>query len=361
MRYSIQRRAAPLEEQRAPSDDLSMRRLGAALDAVTIGVIVSDEHGDELYRNPVADKLIGGRLGEVLVDEAVSDLLERACRGEAGERTLDLFAPVRRGLSIQATPLGDARRPLGAVAVIEDVSERQRTDAIRRDFVANVTHELKTPIGALSLLAETLDGEEDADVVARLAARIGAEAQRLGQLVDNLLDLGRIEAETEEAPEVAALADLVREAIEPLQPKAASKGIALDVIDPSDGVAVACVARDLTSAVANLVDNAIKYSDAGSAIRVEAGADGPWAYVEVTDQGIGIPARDLERIFERFYRVDRARSRSTGGTGLGLSLVRHVAANHGGTISVTSIEGEGSTFTLRIPRPGGEKAWADDG
>jgi two-component system sensor histidine kinase SenX3 len=279
----------------------------------------------------------------------VAEHLAAARRGEYPEQILELFAPTRRNLLIRAFPVTGPDGPIGAVAVVEDISERRRLDAIRRDFVANVSHELKTPVGALSLLAETLDGEDDPEVVARLSARVATEAERLGQTIDDLLDLSRIEANETPSHEPVAVRQIVGEALETLRPFAESWDIKLDVTEPAGNVTVPGDRRDLVSAVSNLVDNAIKYSEAGSLVRVRVDADAEQVHIAVSDQGIGIPARDLERIFERFYRVDRARSRSTGGTGLGLAIVRHVAANHGGSVHVSSIEGEGSTFTLSLP------------
>jgi two-component system, OmpR family, sensor histidine kinase SenX3 len=192
-------------------------------------------------------------------------------------------------------------------------------------------------------------------VVTRLTARVGEEATRFSRIVDDLLDLSRIEAGgTALAP--VALSAVVDEAVESFHDLAASRSIKLEVHPVQGDTHVTGNRRDLVSAVANLVDNAIKYSEPGGAVHVRAGADGPVAFISVEDNGVGIAAREQERVFERFYRVDRARSRSTGGTGLGLAIVRHVAAYHGGEVSVRSTEGEGSTFTLRLPLAGPEAA-----
>ncbi|MGH9120933.1 MAG: sensor histidine kinase, partial [Acidimicrobiales bacterium] len=204
----------------------------------------------------------------------------------------------------------------------------------------------------LCLLAETLDGEEDPEVVARLASRVSGEATRLANIIDDLLDLSRIEAnevpESEELP-MGAVLDAV---LGPLGRLAERKGVALRVDEPDGSLTVLGDRRDLASAVSNLVENAVKFSEPGSEVRVEVIEDGDWLQLSVIDRGVGIPSGDLERIFERFYRVDRARSRSSGGSGLGLSIVRHVASNHGGSVSVTSVEGEGSTFVLTLPLAG---------
>jgi two-component system sensor histidine kinase SenX3 len=325
-------------------------RLRAALDALAVGVVICDEGGEEIYRNLSAGGLGSARPSDVLADQAVKEVLACARKGEDAERALELFSPYRRNLMIRATPIAAIEGHLGAVAVIEDVSERRRLDAIRRDFVANVSHELKTPVGALSLLAETLDGEEDPVTVARLATRVGMEAERLGRIIDDLLDLSRIEANEGQRVVPVDLERVVEDAIEPLRATADAKGISLDIeMAGATCLTVPGDRLDLISAVSNLVDNAVKYSEHDSSVRVSCIERGGLVSIAVTDSGIGIPARDLERIFERFYRVDRARSRLTGGTGLGLSIVRHVAANHGGRIEVSSREGEGSTFTLVLP------------
>ncbi len=323
--------------------------LRAALDFVEDGVVVCDDQGRTVFRNVTAERHFGRGASEVLADEAVGDALLLALRQEYPERTLELFSPTPRRLVIRAFPLTGDGEASGAVAIIQDASDRHRLDAIRRDFVANVSHELKTPVGALSLLAETLDGEEDPDVVARLATRVAAEAERLGQIIDDLLDLSRIEANEAPSQEIVPLSVVLGEAVELLRPVATSSDVRLEVDEPPRHLAVPGDRRDLVSAVSNLVDNAIKYSERGSLVQVRITVDGEAVEIAVIDQGVGIPARDLERIFERFYRVDRARSRLTGGTGLGLSIVRHVAANHSGSVRVESCEGEGSTFTLRLP------------
>lgn len=327
-------------------------RLAAALNMLVVGVVICNEHGEEVYRN-LAAGTSGTRLNDVLAERAVIELLEAAREGRCAERSLELYAPVRRNLLIRAYPISSLGRPLGAVAVVEDVSERRRLDAIRRDFVANVSHELKTPVGALSLLAETLDGEEDPEVVARLSTRVAAEADRLGRIIDDLLDLSRIEANDRPVLQPVPLHQIVQDAVEPVLPAAVTRNIAVQVEPVPPHLTVNGDRRDLVSAVANLVDNAVKYSEPGSPVRVRVAATPEAVSIDVIDKGIGIPSRDRERIFERFYRVDRARSRLTGGTGLGLSIVRHVAANHGGEVRVESEEGEGSTFTLLLPAGAG--------
>jgi two-component system sensor histidine kinase SenX3 len=264
-------------------------------------------------------------------------------------RTVDLFGPPRRTLVLSALRLEEDGRRLGVLVVIDDVTDRRRLEAVRRDFVANISHELKTPIGALGLLAETLVAEDDAGVAQRLAERMLTEAFRVSRTVDDLLELSRIEADEEARREEVPVHRFIAEAVDRVGPAAEQQGIAIEVEEPASRLAVAGDRRQLVSAIFNLLENAVKYSDTGSTVQVRARTDGRWVDIEVQDHGIGIPRRDLERVFERFYRVDRARSRETGGTGLGLAIVRHVAGNHDGDVRVESAEGEGSRFTLRLP------------
>jgi two-component system sensor histidine kinase SenX3 len=219
---------------------------------------------------------------------------------------------------------------------------------MRRDFVSNISHELKTPIGALGLLSETLLDEDDPEVSRRLVERVAGETERIANTVDDLLVLSRLEADEPPVREPVDVHLLLAEALARMQPAADRAGIALEVHEPRGRLDVLGDRRQLVSALVNLLDNAVKYSDGGSVV-VRARTDGPVVKIEVDDSGIGIPARDLDRVFERFYRVDQARSRQTGGTGLGLSIVRHVVDNHEGEVLVESRPGRGSTFTLRLP------------
>jgi two-component system sensor histidine kinase SenX3 len=408
-------------------------RLRRSLDTLTQGVVLCDESGTVIYRNGRANALMVSRHGDALAAQAVTELLEDAWHAGTAERTLDLYGPPRRTLQVRARQIDDGRRPLGVIALIEDISERRRLEEIRRDFVANVSHELKTPMGALGLLAETLVSEPDPEVAQRLASRIHNEAFRVSRIIDDLLDLSRIESE-EAPPREPVLVNLVMaDAIERVRATADQRGIEIVLHEPSPPVAVLGDRRQLVSAMHALLENAITYSydnskvvvsgtvrratpaptspptgetaavppDPVEAVFTPATLDPETAPAEATpapestwsgpassttapgapagdgmgstmandgsttpgwrvedrdtvrlsvqDHGIGIPARDLERIFERFYRVDHGRSRDTGGTGLGLSIVRHVANNHQGWVDVESREGDGSTFSLVLP------------
>jgi two-component system sensor histidine kinase SenX3 len=507
-------------------------RLRRSLDTLPQGVVLCDENGSVVYRNARANALMTSRHGDVLAAQAVTELVEDAWHEGSAERKIDLYGPPRRTLTVRARLIDDGRRPLGVIAMIEDVSERRRLEEIRRDFVANVSHELKTPMGALGLLAETLVSEPDPDVGKRLASRIHTEAFRVSRIIDDLLDLSRIESEEAPPREPVLVSLVMAEAVERVRATAALRNIEIALEEPARQIAVLGDRRQLVSAMHALLENAVTYSYDNSTVRVwgtirserspeslwaelrhpaqgsngapiatrtdtggsahpgdgslSSGADHglgngaytgapsgaldvpgprtgrtqairnrlttPHAYfsdpgtgqvpevggtsgdgaggtgtaaggpasgavpavpaadgslppaatastappvgryedgtpavlpsvvsatvttggddpatgphfmhesdravmretvrIAVSDQGIGIPARDLDRIFERFYRVDHGRSRETGGTGLGLSIVRHVANNHHGWVDVESREGEGSTFTLVLP------------
>ena len=262
---------------------------------------------------------------------------------------MDLLGPPPESLVVEASvPAGQN----DVVAVIRDVTEMRQLEAVRRDFVANVSHELRTPIGAISVLADALAGSPAADDTERLARRVRAEADRLTDLVTDLLDLSRIEAvrPDPQGPPID-LTSVVSAAVDRCRPTCEGRETPLRVSTDVDSALVCGDEAQLVSAVANLIENAAKYSEPGTPVELEITSAGPeWIAVVVRDQGVGVPSWELERIFERFYRVDRARDRGSGGTGLGLAIVRNVAANHGGTVTVESREGEGSAFTLKLPR-----------
>lgn len=324
-------------------------RMRKALEVLPQGVVVCDPSGIEVFRNEVAEVFSVARHGEMRVEHAVQKALAAALGGTPQGRELDVDGPPPRMLVVTAVPLEHNGYSAGALAIIDDVSERRRLEAVRRDFVANLSHELKTPVGALGLLAETIAAEDDPTVNRRLAERMTGEAARVGRLIEDLLALSRIEADERPVREPVSVRAIVDEAIERISSLAGLRHISVVSDAVGAGETVQGDRRQLVSAVANLLENACTYSDEGSSVRVACEQEGPWVEIAVGDQGIGIPANDLERVFERFYRVDRARARSTGGTGLGLAIVRHVVRNHGGEVRVESRRGVGSTFTLRLP------------
>ena len=329
------------EQSRREAAEREVERLTASLNAVPTGIVLADANGATVLRNRSA--AVGGH-SDVLVDEAVQRLLTAAIAGRSGEQRLELFGPPPRVLLIRAIPLNGA----GAMAIVDDLSERARLDAVRTDFVANISHELKTPVGALAVLAEALADSDDAEVNRHLAEKMVEEAHRASRTIDDLLELSRIELGGRGEPETVSLAAVLGEVAARHRFTAETAGVRL-VVAPTNGHTVTGDRLQLVSAISNLVDNAIKYTNPGGTVKVSSNISASWVEIEVSDDGVGIPARDLDRVFERFYRVDRARSRETGGTGLGLAIVRHVANNHGGEVSVRSREGEGSTFTLKIP------------
>ena len=329
------------------------QRLVRSLDAIPQGVVIVGGDGRAVFHNGTGSLYSAARHEDALVEAAIGDLVRRAITGETCVDTVELFGPPHRTFVITAVPLDPDTVGPGAIAVIDDVTERRRLEAVRRDFVANISHELKTPVGALALLSETLIEEVEPVVMSRLAERIVAEAHRVGRTIDDLLELSRIEAEENPQRAHIQVAELLKVAAARMRPAADHKGITIMVPTASPHLTVEGDERQLTSAVFNLLENAVKYSESGSEVMLTATGTGVSVDIAVTDCGMGIPASDLERVFERFYRVDRARSRETGGTGLGLAIVRHVANNHRGQVLVESVEGEGSTFTLRLPSGAG--------
>lgn len=249
-------------------------------------------------------------------------------------------------LRVRVAPLGT-----GAILVlIDDLAEERRVDVVRRDFVANVSHELKTPVGALSLLAEAvLAASDDPEQVRHFAERMQLEANRLSHLIQDVIDLSRLQGDDPILhAEVVDVDELIQRALEEVRILATRQEIELIAGNPCEGVVFGDHGQLLT-AIRNLLSNAIAYSPSHTRVAVGARLNESIVEIAVKDQGIGIPVNDLDRIFERFYRVDQARSRITGGTGLGLAIVKHVCQNHGGECTVWSDPGVGSTFTLRLP------------
>ncbi len=284
----------------------------------------------------------------------------------SSEELADLVRQVRRDGQIRETEIHMSRpgmpsrhvtarvAPLGSrlvLALVEDRTRERRVEAVRRDFVANVSHELKTPVGAIRLLSEAVaDAADDPEAVKRFAGRMLTESDRLSRLVQQVIELSRLQGDDPlETPAAVHVDDVIATAVDTSAIDADSKRISL-VTSGIAGLQVFGNDEQVTAAVVNLVANAVSYSEPDSTVLVSTKADEHKVEISVVDQGIGIPVGEIDRIFERFYRVDPARHRSTGGTGLGLSIVKHVAATHGGDVRVWSVEGQGSTFTLTLPR-----------
>lgn len=286
----------------------------------------------------------------------------------ASEELLAIVRVVRRTNHKQSGKIEIARGPIGegkhefmvnvlpltegklVLVTLRDESEADRIHEVRRDFVANISHELKTPIGALSLLSEAVLGaKDDPDAVKKFATRMQSESKRLTELVQEIINLSKVQdSDPLRVPHEFGVEDLIREAIDQCQTTSDARNIWVSYIDGIDA-SVLGDREQLIMAIHNLIENAINYSPEGTKVSITTKVENSIVEISVTDQGIGIPESEIERIFERFYRVDPARSRQTGGTGLGLSIVKHIITKHGGEVTVWSVEGVGSTFSIRLP------------
>ncbi len=321
------------------------------IDALQVAVAVLDSADDVVVHNRTAREVGVVASGRLPVAELRRLVRDTRRSGQPHEAEVEL-TPSRLGRSPEAVrarlaPVGDWGH---VVLLVEDVTEARRVEAVRRDFVANVSHELKTPVGAMGLLAEALLGaSDDPPAVRRFAGRMQREADRLGRLVQELIDLSRLQGADPLPDTTFVQVDrVVAEAMDRARTPATARGIQV-VRGGQYGLVVQGSESQLATAVGNLIENAVSYSANRTRVAVAVQLSGSAVEVSVTDQGIGIAEQDLERVFERFYRADPARSRVTGGTGLGLAIVKHVATNHGGEVGVWSVEGSGSTFTLRLP------------
>ncbi|OZC90816.1 two-component sensor histidine kinase [Rhodococcus sp. 06-412-2C] len=340
-------------ERRRATSGLTMSQV---LDLIVLasesGIAVVDQFHDVVLSNPRAEEL--GLVRNRSIDERA---------WAAATKVLSDGHPVEVDLSSKAPRSGRDKIAVRCVARLlskedkrfvvlfaDDDSEQVRMEATRRDFVANVSHELKTPVGAMSLLAEALlESADDPDSVRHFGGKVVAESKRLGNMVTELIALSRLQG-AEKLPdlEVVDVDTVVNEAMDRSKLAAENAGISVTTDHPS-GLEVLGDQALLVTALANLIQNAIAYSSNGSPVSVSRALRGSQVAFAVTDRGIGIAKGDQERVFERFFRVDKARSRATGGTGLGLAIAKHVAANHNGSISLWSKLGTGSTFTLQIP------------
>lgn len=346
---AIVRRPAPTLERPVVHRDEVDDVIGMLRSAVAI---VGSE--DEVVAANDAATRLGLVRGPRIALPAVLDLV-RAGRRDGEDASLDLDQPGRPGvpgvrMAVRVLPLDGGR----VFVVADDRTPALRAAESSRDFMANATHELKTPIGAISLLAEAVeDAAGDPEAVTRFAGRIGTESRRLTDLVGQIITLSRLQGRPALASaEPLPIDDVVSDALQRCRPLAEGRGVSLTTSGERD-LWVFGDAEQLTTALLNLIQNAINYSDPKARVAVttrSVDADGEgWVEVAVSDNGIGIAPEDTKRIFERFFRVDYARSRESGGTGLGLSIVQEIAAGHGGTVSVWSRLGAGSTFTLRLP------------
>jgi two-component system sensor histidine kinase SenX3 len=341
-----------VEDAEGPSPDVQeipdeVARILAVLPSCSI---VADQDGNILRSSPKALAL-GLVNRNVMTVRDIAKLVHAvAGDGESREQEMRVRRPPlgreMLELRVRVADLGT-----GAILVlIDDLAEERRVDAVRRDFVANISHELKTPVGALSVLAEAVQSaSEDPEQVRHFAARMQMEATRLGHLVQDIIDLSRLQGDDPLThSSIVDIDDVVQRAVEDVRMIADDRGISLVVASDAPTFVFADPGQ-LQTAVRNLLVNAIAYSSDGTSVAIHSREADSIVEIMVKDQGIGIPANDLDRVFERFYRVDPARSRVTGGTGLGLAIVKHVCQNHGGECAVWSEVGVGSTFTLRLP------------
>ncbi len=344
----LQHRVEPVEEPAVPP------AVAAVLSVLRSSAVVVDD-SDVVRKASAPAYAMGLVRGTTLVSPDLATMVSEVRRdGQIRETELVLprsDAPARH-VTVRVAPLGSRM----VLVLAEDRTRERRVELVRRDFVANVSHELKTPVGAIRLLADAVDhASDDPEAVRRFAGRMVTESDRLSHLVQQVIELSRLQGdEPLESPLPVALDDVISVALDTSAIDAAAKGITV-VSGGTEGLKVLGNEEQVTAAVANLVANAVHYSEPDSSVLVTTKQDDGQVEIAVVDQGIGIPSAEIDRIFERFYRVDPARHRSTGGTGLGLSIVKHVAATHGGEVRVWSVEGQGSTFTLTLPRAEGTR------
>lgn len=325
--------------------------LEVVLEALPGGVLLVEADDRVAYTNSACRQMLGmvddpsGRLGLRSIRALVREVRDG---GEVAEETMTRGYP-QRTLGVRAFSIDNQGRVL---VIVLDLTETRRVETMRRDFVTDASHELKTPVASILAAVEALGMalDRDSESARLFADRISSSALRLSRLIADLLDLSRLEAQ-EPVAEDFNLEEVVKSETRPFAKAAQEKRIHFAV--RTTGVGVRGSSAELGLAIRNLCDNALRYTEEGGSVRVElSGVDGE-GILTVTDTGVGIPGRDMGRIFERFYRVDVARSRQTGGTGLGLAIVKHVAERHGGQVTVRSLLGEGSTFELRVPLAGG--------
>lgn len=336
-------------------------RLETILQNMVDGLIALDNKKNILLLNPAAEKIFGVEsknvIGKSLIEiNRNQQLIEAMQEGYETKREVSteihIFYPKEIILKTHLAPIIRDFEVRGMVIIFTDISELRRLEHLKSEFVGNVSHELKTPLTSICGYVETLlDMKiEDWGIARKFLKVINKEGQRLANLIDDLLDLSRLEAKRRYQLIPIRLENIVASVVEILQPKAVEKGIELSIEIPTVLPKIMGSEEQINQVLINLVDNAIKYTPDNGLVRVIVGAENSWVVLKVVDNGIGIPKEDLERIFERFYRVDKARTRQLGGTGLGLSIVKHIVKVHGGMIKVESKVGLGTTFTVKFQR-----------
>lgn len=370
--WRVRRAVRRVERERDLTIDSLMTRhneLEATLSSMVEAVLAVDGHQRIISLNAAAARLLDVQPSEV-ISQNIRDVIKNdqlrafiagTLRvGEAVQAELDLSkngsgkeATEKNNYVVQGAVLSDATGGrIGSLIVLHDVTRLRQLETVRRDFVSNASHEIKTPVTAIKAAAETMkESGDDPEAVDQFLPMILRQADRLSAIVEDLLTLARLEREEPgETLEVAreSIAEILRVAVETCQTNADEREMTIE-IECDAGIEADLNAALIEQALVNLLNNAVKYSDAGKTIRISAEKRGNWLVLAVTDEGHGIMSEHLPRIFERFYRTDKARSREMGGTGLGLAIVKHIANVHGGRVSVDSKVGEGSTFRMYVP------------
>ena len=345
-----------IEEQRITADAFR-QQLIAALDSLNYGIAIYGQDDQLIHTNPYASSFLSGVHSGALIADAIDELFQTRDGQEVIDQELDVFDNShpssvthsrKKTFYIILRELSIEGNQIGSVVTIEDISEQERLESVRRDFISNISHELKTPIGAIALLTETLLGEPDTDLVQKFAPNILQETERLSETIDDLLSLSRIEHGSTDSFNQIDLLKCIEQAIDRVNTFAKQNEVTVLTSFPPAPVHLFGDELQLTSAFYNILENSVKYKRINQGnVHLTVQQLDDFIEVEISDNGIGIPTKDLDRIFERFYCVDRSHSGS--GVGLGLAIVRHVIVNHEGVIRIESTEGVGTTFFIQFP------------
>ena len=345
-----------IEEQRITADAFR-QQLIAALDSLNYGIAIYGQDDQLIHTNPYASSFLSGVHSGALIADAIDELFQTRDGQEVIDQELDVFDNShpssvthsrKKTFYIILRELSIEGNQIGSVVTIEDISEQERLESVRRDFISNISHELKTPIGAIALLTETLLGEPDTDLVQKFAPNILQETERLSETIDDLLSLSRIEHGSTDSFNQIDLLKCIEQAIDRVNTFAKQNEVTVLTSFPPAPVHLFGDELQLTSALYNILENSVKYKRINQGnVHLTVQQLDDFIEVEISDNGIGIPTKDLDRVFERFYCVDRSHSGS--GVGLGLAIVRHVIVNHEGVIRIESTEGVGTTFFIQFP------------
>ena len=345
-----------IEEQRITADAFR-QQLITALDSLNYGIAIYGQDDQLIHTNPYASSFLSGVHSGALIADAIDELFQTRDGQEVIDQELDVFDNShpssvthsrKKTFYIILRELSIEGNQIGSVVTIEDISEQERLESVRRDFISNISHELKTPIGAIALLTETLLGEPDTDLVQKFAPNILQETERLSETIDDLLSLSRIEHGSTDSFNQIDLLKCIEQAIDRVNIFAKQNEVTVLTSFPPAPAHLFGDELQLTSAFYNILENSVKYKRINQGnVHLTVQQLDDFIEVEISDNGIGIPTKDLDRIFERFYCVDRSHSGS--GVGLGLAIVRHVIVNHEGVIRIESTEGVGTTFFIQFP------------